>query len=81
MISRTDKEMDIFMCNVVWLRKHHGFSKREMAKCLEIGVGTLNKLERGEIPPRMGCKIFFAVSARFGVSLRNQFSRQLGDVE
>ena len=39
--------------NIIWLRKHHGYSKRKMAELLGIGLWSLNRLERFEIPPKL----------------------------
>ena len=69
--------IDFFLQNIAWLRKHHGLSKREMAQRLSISVGTLNKIERGVLPPRLGCEILFAVYRCFGVSMSDILSRRL----
>ncbi len=50
------REEENFLYNVLWLRKHYGFSKNKMAKILEIGIGSLNKIESGEMPPRLSAK-------------------------
>ena len=53
--------------NLAWLRKKYGYSKKTMAKHLGIGVGSLNKLERGEMPRRLSVEIFYAVYDHFGI--------------
>ena len=46
-----NKEIEYFCHNIAFLRKSHGLSKKEMAKILGIGIWSLNKIERGELPP------------------------------
>lgn len=53
-----DNEIDIFLKNISYLRKHNKLSKRKMAEILGIGVKSLNKIENGELPPRIGVNFF-----------------------
>ncbi|MBP3478666.1 MAG: helix-turn-helix transcriptional regulator [Oscillospiraceae bacterium] len=71
------KEFAILFRNITWLRKHYGFSKRKMAKLLGIGVWSLNKIEKGELPPRLGINIVFAVQEHFNVHPTVQLSQLL----
>lgn len=73
--------IDTFLHNITWLRKHYGLSKKEMAKRLEIGLFTLNKIEKGELPPRLTCDIIFCVHKKFGIGMAEVLSRRLGDEE
>ena len=70
--------IDIFLHNIVWLRKHYGLSKKEMAKRLGIGLWSLNKIEKGELPPRLHCDIIFAIFQNFGVPFADLFDQHLG---
>ena len=70
--------VEILLHNIRWLRKHHGLSKREMAKRLGIGLWSLNKIEKGELPPRLHCDILFAVQRVFGVSCEELLESHLG---
>ena len=72
---------DTFLHNIVWLRKHNGLSKKEMAKRLEIGLWSLNKIERGELPPRLHCDIIFAVHHEFGIPYADLLSIRLDEEE
>ena len=72
---------DIFFYNIVWLRKHYGLSKKEMAHKLHIGLWTLNKIERGELPPRLSCDVVFSAHRNFGIRCSDLFSRRLGSDE
>lgn len=53
--------------NVAYLRKQHGLSKKEMAALLGIGIYSLNKIERGELPQRLCVDILFHIHKHFGV--------------
>lgn len=75
--TATDREFENFMQNVKWLRKRFGLSKRHMARLLGIGVGSLNKIERGEFPPRLGINTMFRVCAQFGLKFRDLVSKRL----
>lgn len=74
MRRETEKEMRCFMRNVARLRAEHGLSKREMAKRLGIGVGTLNKLERGQLPARLSVSVIYSIYREFGVLPSQQFA-------
>lgn len=79
MIKRQSQiAMNNFLHNVVWLRKQHGLSKKQMAKILGIGIGSLNKLENGELPPRMSIRILDRIQKYFGISKADQFAKRLG---
>ena len=60
-------EIENLLNNIAWLRKRHGFSKKKMAKLLGIGVGTLNQIERTELPPRLGTEVLFRIQEHFGI--------------
>lgn len=62
------RECAFFMYNLKLLRKQHNLSKKKMAESLGIGLWSMNKLERGEIPPKLSANIFLAVYKRFGIS-------------
>lgn len=64
----------IFSQNVMYLRKSHNITKKEMAKILGIGINSLNKLEQGILPPRLSVKILFRAKNYFGISLSDQLS-------
>ena len=73
--------IDIFLYNIAWLRKHYGLSKKEMAKRLGIGLWSLNKIEKGELPPRLYYDIIFAVYKNFGIPCADLLSKRLGREE
>ena len=63
----TDKELRIFMENLVWLRKQNGLTKKEMAEILGISVFSLSKMENGKFPPRTPAEIVVRIHSRFGI--------------
>ena len=72
-------ESKIFVHNVVWLRKHNGFSKRVMADIIGVSLKTLNKIENGELPPNLTVKVIFNIWDFFDVPPQDQLQRYLGD--
>ena len=72
-------ESQIFCRNIAWLRKKHGLSKKEMAKILGIGLHSLNNIEMGEMPPRLGYSILLTVYQQFGILPSAQITQRLED--
>ena len=69
--------LKIFSYNIIVLRAHYGYSQKRMAQLLGIGVGSLCKIERGIIPPRLTVDIIFAVQKHFHISPDTLFSEEL----
>lgn len=72
-----ENDYQIFMFNVVYLRKLHGLSKRQMAKVMGIGVKSLNKIERGEFPPRLKINVILDTCRFFQIKPAILLSKQL----
>lgn len=70
---KTNDEIVIFCKNMVYLRKKHKLSQRDMAKKLHIGVATLRKLEQGDIPKRLRTEILWYIYKNFNIPINNQF--------
>ena len=77
--KETKKELENFIWNVAWLRRQYGFSKKKMAALLGIGVGSINKIERDELPPALSVEVIFTIYRHFGVCPKDQLERRLGD--
>lgn len=45
-----EKEYEILLGNIVWLRKHYEFSKERMAEIMGVTVDMLNEIEKGQMP-------------------------------
>ena len=73
------KEIEIFLSNIAWLRQHHKLSKKKMASLLHISVPTLEKLERGELPPYVRANIFFHIEDHFHLTPEEQLTRRLDE--
>lgn len=76
-----EQQWQNFCDNITWIRAKYGISKKKMAELLEIGIWTLNKIERGELPPRADVCIFWNVYEHFGIPPAEQLRRRLEDAE
>lgn len=79
MIDEVKKEMENFLYNVKWLRHRHGLSKKRMAELLGIGLWSLNKIENGEMPPKLDIGIIVQIKNHFGIYPKEQFESRLED--
>ena len=68
-----------FLFNVAHLRNLHGLSKRKMAKVMGIGIGSLNKMERGEFPPRLKINVILNTCSFFHIKPAILLSKRLDD--
>jgi len=66
-------DFNVFAQNLTNLRIKHKLSKVKMAKTLGISVASLNKVEKGILPPRMDVCVIFRVCDAFGVLPQNLF--------
>lgn len=64
----------IFCQNIRRLREKHRLSKTAMARKLNIGIKSLNALESGIIPPRLGSNIILDIYENFGITPNRMFS-------
>lgn len=69
-------ELEIFAENVRFLRMHYRYTKKAMAEIMGIGVATLNKLENGIIPERIGVSCIYSVSKHFVISISSLFAKR-----
>lgn len=65
--SNHKSDLEILSHNLRWLRRQYRYSQKEMAVILKIGIGSLSKLERGEIPPRLSVDFLFAAYDHFRI--------------
>ena len=54
----------ILLENIAWLRKYYGISKTRMVKLLGIGLHSLNKMEKGEMPPKLKLDVLIRIHRR-----------------
>ncbi len=62
-----------FCRNVYRLRKEHGLSQKEMARIMGVGVGSLRKVERGTVPPRMDILVLHNLTLHFSIPISSLF--------
>lgn len=63
--------------NVLYLRKKHNITKKDMARILGVGIKTLNKIEHEILPPRLSVDILFKIQKRFGISVSSLVSEDI----
>ncbi len=68
---------EIFIYNFTYLRKKYGISKKKMAELLDISVTSVNKIERGELPPKLNTNIIFKIQNLFGVAVKDLMGKHL----
>ena len=76
MNQQMEDEVKLFCDNIYLLRKKQYLSQNEMAKKLGIGVYSLRKLERGELPPRLDSRILWYIYEEFHVLPHQMFKKQ-----
>ena len=67
------KDIQIFCENVKSIRRSNHLTQKEMAAILGIGVHSLSRLEKGEMPRRMGVKVLFNIHKHFGILPKDLF--------
>lgn len=77
LLKAQQEEYDIFIHNVIYLRKQHHLSKKEMAQICEISVYALNRIEKGSFPSNITVDIFFNIQYHFGISPCDQLTHRL----
>ena len=75
------ESLEIFMSNVIWLRRHYGFSRSKMAAILKIHVSTLDKIERHSFPPRLDVHILYQIYTNFGYTPSQMVEQLLEETE
>lgn len=78
-INTNDDVMEFLSHNVLYLRKTHNITKKEMAKILGVGIKTLSKIEQGLLPPRLSVEVLFRIRDYFGIPLSVQVSVKIGE--
>ena len=74
MIRKTnEQQIKTLLKNITLIRKQNKLSKKKMAHLLNIGIESLNKIERGELPPRLRIDVLFYIEKHFGIPCKNQF--------
>ena len=69
----TNKELEILMKNIKYIRNKNGLSKTEMARMLGIRINTLEKIENCIITKSLTVEIIYRIHKTFGISPSQQF--------
>lgn len=77
MSIESNTQWPVFAHNIAYLRKKNGLTKKEMAKLLGIGEGSLSKIEKGECPEKLNLRIVYDIERLFGISPSEQFLREI----
>ena len=72
-------EFDNFCHNLRYLRTHHGLTQKQMAVRLHISVDYVRRLEKGDVPPRLGCIVFFYMSQCFAIPINHFLTTRLDE--
>ena len=65
---KTDKELAIFCQNIAYLRRKHNLTKTQMSAMLGVSIRTLNRIENGIFPERLGISILEKILLNFRIS-------------
>lgn len=69
----------IFVYNIVWLRKHYKFSEEKMAEIMEISVDLLKQIELGQGADELSVKVIYKIYDFFGVFPNILMGKKLGE--
>ena len=61
-------QIHFFCMNVKMLRGKHMITKKDMSIIMGISVKTLDKIEKGILPPSLSCDVIFRISKVFKIS-------------
>lgn len=78
-INLFQKNWDIFVKNIIWLRKHYKISKKRMAEILGVDTATLTKIEHNELPDEVTVEIFIKAETFFGIPVNDLISHYICD--
>ncbi len=68
----------IFVYNIVWLRKHYEFSEEKMAEIMEISVDLLKQIELGQGADELSVEVIYKIYDFFGVFPNILMGKKLG---
>ena len=77
MNTEIESEIIKFTKNVAKLRKKHNLSKTRMCNILKTSIHSLNKIEKGIIPKKLSLEVVFRIENHFGITPKDQFSKNI----
>lgn len=69
----------IFVHNIVWLRKHYKFSEEKMAEIMKISVELFKKIELGDGADELSVEVIYKIYDFFGVRPNILMGKKLGE--
>lgn len=73
-----ERELQNLLHNIVWIRHKNGITKKKMAKILGISMKSLNRIENGEMPSRLGASTVINIYRTFGIKPKTLFEQRMG---
>lgn len=67
-------ELDIFVKNVLRLKREYGYTQKEMAQIMKVSTPTLKKIEDGKFPPGLGLNTIERVCKHFKIYPKDLFT-------
>ncbi len=78
-INLFQKNWDIFVKNIIWLRVHYKISKKRMAEILGVNIDTLTKIENNELPDEVTVEIFIKAENFFKIPINDLIGNYVFD--
>ena len=66
-MKQTIDPLSTLLDNFVFLRKKHGFSKKEMSRLMGIGIKSYDLIEKGILPERLTVVPIFRLGDHFKI--------------
>ena len=73
---KQQNEIENLLHNILVLQKNFGYSRKEMAEILNIGIEGMKRLENGELPKRLGMVGLFNIQEKFKINVAELFKRK-----
>lgn len=70
-------ELDNLIHNINRLRIHNKLSKKKMADIMGVSLKTINKIEKGEFPQRLGANNIYNICVYFKMSASELFEKTI----
>lgn len=70
-------ELDNLIHNINLLRIHNKLSKKKMADIMGVSLKTINKIEKGEFPQRLGANNIYNICVYFKMRASELFEKTI----
>lgn len=78
-MNSIEKEYEIFLQNIAWLRNNYEFSKEKMAKIMSISVDMLDQIEQGILPDDLTVESILKIGKYFKIKPKDLLSIRLNE--